>query len=100
MEASHYGKIYLIPTTLGDTEPLEVLPISIKKAIERIDYFVVENEKTARRFIKKITPSKKQDSLKLSVINKYTDPMELPSFLDPCLEGHSIGVISEAGCPG
>ncbi len=100
MEAPQYGKLYLIPTTLGDTEPLEVLPISIKKAIERIDYFVVENEKTARRFIKKITPSKKQESIKLSVINKYTDPLELPSFLNPCLEGHTIGVISEAGCPG
>lgn len=100
MEASQIGTLYLIPTTLGDTEPLEVLPISIKKTIERTDYFVVENEKSARRFIKKITPSKKQDSLKLSVINKYTDPMELPSFLDPCFEGHSVGVISEAGCPG
>lgn len=95
-----FGNLYLIPTTLGDTEPLEVLPISIKKTIENTEYFVVENEKTARRFIKKITPSKKQDSLKISVINKYTDAMDLPEFLDPCLEGHQVGVISEAGCPG
>ncbi|MFT6929626.1 MAG: 16S rRNA (cytidine1402-2'-O)-methyltransferase, partial [Sediminicola sp.] len=42
------GKLYLIPTTLGDNEPLEVLPISIKRAIEEIDYYIVENEKTAR----------------------------------------------------
>ena len=48
------GKLYLIPTTLGDTAPLEVLPISIKRAIENIDYYIAENEKTARRFIKKL----------------------------------------------
>ena len=50
------GKLYLIPTTLGDNAPLEVLPISIKKIIEQIDTFIVENEKTARRFIKSINP--------------------------------------------
>lgn len=94
------GKVYLIPTTLGENEPLEVLPISIKRVIESLDHFIVENEKTSRRFIKKITPNKKQDSLKISVINKYTDPSELPDFLNPCLHGVSVGIISEAGCPG
>ena len=52
-ERDSRGKIFLIPTTLGDNEPLEVLPISIKRTIEDIDYYIVENEKTARRFIKK-----------------------------------------------
>ena len=99
-DQKRYGNLVLIPTTLGETEPLEVLPISIKKSIEHIEYYIVENEKTARRFIKKITPSKKQDSLKLKVINKYTDPMELPNFIEPCFEGQDVGVISEAGCPG
>ena len=47
------GKLYLIPTTLGETPPLEVLPIAVKKIIEEVDYYIVENEKTARRFIKK-----------------------------------------------
>ncbi|HIP48931.1 MAG TPA: SAM-dependent methyltransferase, partial [Lutibacter sp.] len=51
-----FGKVYLIPTTLGDNEPLEVLPLSVKKLIENLTYFIVENEKSARRFIKKITP--------------------------------------------
>ena len=48
------GKLFLIPTPLGDNPPLEVLPISVKKATEFIDYYIVENEKTARRFLKKI----------------------------------------------
>ena len=44
------GKLYLIPTTLGENEPLEVLPFSVKKTIENLDVFIVENEKTARRY--------------------------------------------------
>ena len=94
------GKLYLIPTTLGDNEPLEVLPISTKAIIERIDHYVVENEKTARHFIKKINSKKSQPSLNISLLNKFTEPGELSSFLDPCLEGFHVGIISEAGCPG
>ena len=97
---SRKGSLYLIPTTLGDNEPLEVLPISIKKIIEQINTYVVENEKTARRFIKRITLKKAQSSLKLFVLNKYTDSMELQRFLEPCNNGIDIGLMSEAGCPG
>ena len=94
-----YGKLYLIPTRLGDNPPLEVLPISIKKIIENLDDYIVENEKTARRFIKRVTPSKSQPSLKIKVLNKYTSDEERSTFLDPCLKGISVGLLSEAGCP-
>jgi 16S rRNA (cytidine1402-2'-O)-methyltransferase len=94
-----FGKIYLIPTTLGDTEPLEVLPLSVKKLIENLTYFIVENEKSARRFIKRITPKKSQSSLKLSVLDKYTDEIESKHFLDICFQGESVGILSEAGVP-
>lgn len=100
MAAKTKGKLFLIPTTLGENEPLEVLPISIKRAIEEIDYYIVENEKSARRFIKKISPRKPQPSLLIEVLNKYTEPEVIPTFLQPCLEGHNVGVLSEAGCPG
>ena len=100
MESKSFGKLYLIPTTLGDTEPLEVLPISIKRTIENINYFIVENEKTARAFIKKISSKKSQASLNLEALNKFTEPELIPTFLQPCLEGKDVGVISEAGCPG
>ncbi|WP_299117957.1 SAM-dependent methyltransferase [uncultured Winogradskyella sp.] len=93
------GKLYLIPTRLGDNPPLEVLPLSIKKIIEQLDDYIVENEKTARRFIKRVVPNKSQPSLRLKVLNKYTQDSELNSFLDPCLNGISMGIISEAGCP-
>ncbi|MBT8321802.1 MAG: SAM-dependent methyltransferase [Eudoraea sp.] len=95
-----YGHLYLIPSTLGENEPLEVLPISLKRTIEQVADYIVENEKSARRFIKKVSPRKSQPDLNIQVLNKYTDPASLPSLLDPCLEGFDVGVLSEAGCPG
>lgn len=94
------GNLYLLPTTLGETDPLEVLPLSVKKLVERIDYYIVENEKTARRSIKNLVPEKSQPSLNLFQLNKHTDPAELPFFLEPCNKGHDVGLLSEAGCPG
>ncbi len=93
------GKLYLIPTTLGDTEPLEVLPISVKKIVEKIDYYIVESEKSARRFIKKISPRKSQASLHIYVLDKFTDEVESRNYLDVCLDGISVGLVSEAGVP-
>ena len=94
------GNLYLIPTTLGDNEPLEVLPISIKRAVENINYFIVENEKSARRFIKKINPRKSQPGLHIELLNKYTEASSITTFLDPCEQGEDVGILSEAGCPG
>lgn len=94
------GKLYLIPTTLGIANAAEVLPEKIAKTIERIDDYIVENEKTARRHIKYLVPEKKQPSLKFHSLNKFTDPVELPGFLDTCKEGKDMGLLSEAGCPG
>ena len=93
------GKLYLIPTTLGENEPLEVMPISVKKVIEELDYFIVENEKSARRFIKKITPKKSQPSLQIMMLDKYADALETRSYLDVCKDGISVGLLSEAGVP-
>jgi len=76
------------------------LPISIKKIIETTNYFLFENEKAGRKFIKKITPLKAQESLKLNLINKFTLKEELNSFLKPIYDGFNIGLISDAGCPG
>lgn len=94
------GNLYLIPCTLGDTPPLEVLPFLVKKAVEEIDYFIVEHEKSARRFIKNISPKKSQPNLHIDEINKFTDVATIPAMLQPCLEGKDVGVISDAGCPG
>lgn len=97
---SDKGALYLIPTTLGDIGPLEVLPLSIKRTVESIDYYIAENEKAARAFIKRLSPGKSQNKLNIQLINKYTNVMELPSYLNPCMQGHDVGVLSDAGCPG
>ena len=94
------GKLYLIPTTLGDMAADDVLPQTIKRAIDFIDYYIVENEKTARKSIKIVHPEKKQSELKLFLLNKHTETKEHLDFIKPLLEGHHVGLMSEAGCPG
>lgn len=94
------GKLYLIPSTLGDTPPLEVLPLSVRKVMEQINEYIVENEKAARAFIKKITPKKSQPKLILHPLNKYTSDDKLPPYLNTCLQGGDIGLMSDAGAPG
>lgn len=94
------GKLYLIPTTLGESNPMDVLPQTVKRAIELMDIFVVENEKDARRFIKSICPEKVQANLKLSSLNKRTEKSEHFAMIKPCLEGKDMGLMSDAGCPG
>lgn len=94
------GTLYLIPNTLGDVAPLETMPISIKKIIEQIDVYIVENEKSARRFIKSVSTSKPQSDLTLFPLNKFTAASEIPTYLQPCIQGISVGLISDAGCPG
>jgi 16S rRNA (cytidine1402-2'-O)-methyltransferase len=94
------GKLYLIPTTLGETNPHDVLPQTVKSTIEFIDDYIVENEKTARKFIKSIHPEKEQATLRINVLNKRTDVSEYNALLAPCLNGLNIGLMSEAGCPG
>ena len=93
------GKLYLIPTTLGENEPLEVMPYSVKTIVELLDHYVVENEKSARRFIKKITPKKVQSSLVMIKLDKYASEIETQSYLDFCDQGVSVGLLSEAGVP-
>ncbi len=103
------GKLYLIPTTLTDLSnpdslkdfsAMDVLPQTVKRAIELIDHYIVENEKTARKSIKAVFPEKKQPDLKISLLNKHTDVADHQKMLAPCLEGFQVGLLSEAGCPG
>ncbi|APS40391.1 SAM-dependent methyltransferase [Salegentibacter sp. T436] len=94
------GKLYLIPTTMGAANPMQVLPIQVKEIMENLDIFIAENEKTARRHIKQLVPEKQQSTLKFFHLNKFTEASEIPSFLNDCKEGKNIGLLSEAGCPG
>ena len=85
---------------MGECDPMDVLPQTVKRTIEFIDYYIVENEKTARKSIKAVLPEKKQSELVLFALNKHTDVKEHLSFIQPLLEGKNVGLMSEAGCPG
>ena len=91
--------IYLIPNLLGDST-LSVLPSQIEEVVQTLNYFIVENEKSARKFIKRIAPDKVQADLRIAVIDKHQSHNDMLPFITPCLEGISAGIISEAGCPG
>lgn len=95
-----FGKLYLIPTTMGECDPMDVLPQTIKRTIDFIDHYIVENDKTARKSIKEVNPDKKQADLVLFTLNKRTEVKEHLDFIKPLLEGKHMGLMSEAGCPG
>ena len=94
------GKLYLIPTTLGETENLNtVLPDFNLHILRSLDVFIVEQLRTARRFLKKAGHPKPIDDLLFFELNKFTDENEISGFLKPAQNGKSIGLISEAGTP-
>jgi 16S rRNA (cytidine1402-2'-O)-methyltransferase len=94
------AKLYLIPTTLGDTSIERVLPPDLSNLISSIPVFIVENIRTARRFLKKVNPAIVIDDLQFFELNQHTEKKEISRFLEPNQKGLDIGIISEAGCPG
>ncbi|KAA6307288.1 Ribosomal RNA small subunit methyltransferase I, partial [termite gut metagenome] len=92
--------LYLLPVTLGDTPLDAVLPPYNKDIILTIKHFIVEDVRSARRFLKKVDKDIDIDSLTFYPLNKHSSSEDVSGYLQPLIEGHSIGVISEAGCPG
>lgn len=91
--------LYLIPVTLGDTEIDRVLPSHNREIITGISHFVVENIRSARRFLRRSNPDIVIDDLTFYTLDEHTRIEEVSSFLAPLREGKPLGVISEAGCP-
>lgn len=96
---SGYGKLYLLPVFLGQPDPDKLSPQLLTKA-RTLSHFVVENEKTARAFLKAIGTPVPMSELSLSVLDEQTPAAAIPSLLDPLLKGIDCGLMSEAGCPG
>ena len=92
------NKLYLIPTSLGDTDFNSVLPGNITEIVSSINIFIVENVRTARRYLKKLNKNIVIDDLTFYVLNKHTDYADIDSFLEK-IDKHDIGIISESGCP-
>ncbi|MDD6891704.1 MAG: SAM-dependent methyltransferase [Bacteroidales bacterium] len=91
--------IYLLPVTLGDTAIDRVLPAYNREIILGIRHFIVEDVRSARRFLKRVDPSIQIDGLTFYPLNKHTSPDAIAGYLQPLEAGEAMGVISEAGCP-
>ena len=92
--------LYLIPVTLGETEYQKVLPEYNKKIIRGIKNFIVENRRSAIRFLKLADSSIDIDSLEFLELNEHSDLAKISNYLDPLLKKKlPMGIISEAGCP-
>ena len=94
------GNLYLIPVGLGDNLLNEVLPEKNFELINSIKHYIVENIRTARRFLVKAKIKYKIDELTFYELNKHSNPDDYHSYLDVVLKGENMGIISEAGCPG
>jgi 16S rRNA (cytidine1402-2'-O)-methyltransferase len=94
------GTLYFIPVTLGDDNITNVLPPDVVSIAQLLDEFIVENEKTARHFLSTIKHTKPIREIVLKTLNEHTTDKELPALLSSVLSGKSIGLMSEAGCPG
>ena len=93
------GKLFLIPTTLGDSEINQVIPMHIQQLIPDLKHFIVENIRTTRRYLKKVDRNINIDELTFYELNKHTSPNDISGYLN-ALKEHDMGIISEAGCPG
>ena len=92
--------LYLFPVPLSDTSrPDNVLPPGNATLLRGIRHFIVENVRSARRFMKRVDPSIDINQLSFTVLDEHTPPQDVEAMLQPVLEGNPMGVISEAGCP-
>ncbi|AIZ63001.1 SAM-dependent methyltransferase [Hymenobacter sp. DG25B] len=94
------GTLYLIPTVLAEDTATQVLPPQVAERVAVLSYFLVENARTARRFIKQVAPQHVIEELQISVIDKDSSEAQIQAALKLVLAGQDAGVISEAGCPG
>ena len=94
------GTLFLVPTTLGGETIDDIIPAEVKNAVIRLRTFIVEDLKSARRYLRKLDRTFPIDDSTFYVLNKRTDPGEIIRFIKPALSGEDIGVLSEAGCPG
>ena len=93
------GKIYLIPTNIGDGAVYDEMPLFNQSVIRELDYFIVENIRSARRFLSKAEIGKPIDTLEFVELNEHSRSEDIEPMLRPVLSGKSAGVLSEAGLP-
>ncbi len=94
------GTLYMVPVTLGDDNLSYVIPADVIKLIQSLEHFVVENEKSARRFLGSVKTNKPVRELNFQLLNEHSAEKDLSALIAPLLAGQHVGMLSEAGCPG
>ncbi len=98
-DTSKEAALYLFPVPLSEGPVTDVLPQRNIEIVRTVKHFIVENIRSARRFLKQCDRSIDIDSLTFHELNRHTDLSTVPAMLNPLAHGESVGVISEAGCP-
>lgn len=91
--------LYLIPVNISEAMLESAIPAGNIAVVQGIRHFIVENIRTARRFLKRCDMSFDIDGCEFHELNRHTDLSEVSAWLDPLRRGESVGVMSEAGCP-
>ncbi len=94
------GTLYLIPCPIAETAPFDVLPAANGGVMASLDYFIVENTRSARRFLSSAKLGRPIEELEFAELNEHTQQQDIERLIKPLLEGRDAGVISEAGVPG
>ena len=94
-----YGTLYLIPTLLGEGDIAWVIPTAVKQCIADLSYYIVENPKAARKFLRQVDCNLSLQEIKMQALDEHTQPKNFIDFLAPLLSGNNVGLLSEAGCP-
>ncbi len=94
------GKLYLIPTVISEGTEEAVITPQVREVISNLDYFLVENVRTARRYISRLNLGLTIEDLRFELLDKKTSEREIRKLLEPIKSGKDVGVMSESGCPG
>lgn len=94
------GKVYIIPNVISENTQEDVIPTQVKHAILDSEFFLVENVRTARRYISSLKLGLVIEDLQFEILNKNTSFEDCIDLIQPILEGKNAGIISESGCPG
>ena len=97
---SNKGKIFLIPTSIAEDTAEKVIPLQIREALVNIKHFLVEDVRTARRYLSSLKLYSSIEELSFNILDKDTKRDVLKEFFKPVDDGFNLGIISESGCPG
>ncbi|MFA6125962.1 MAG: SAM-dependent methyltransferase [Bacteroidales bacterium] len=94
------GTLWLIPNTLDDGDPLRSLSLVVIEQVRLLRYFIVENDKNARRFLVRTGMKSLLEEIEFGLLNEHTRTGELEPLILPIIKGTDAGLLSESGCPG